>query len=77
MKEKLKQSILEKEIQMKKLAPLIDKNPVCSNLFNKVLIEKAVLRKQLEELNNDTFFGRVKRFLPKNQKLICDYFPNA
>ena len=74
MKEKLKQSILEKEMQMKKLAPLIDNNPVCSNLFNKVLIEKAVLRKQLEELNNDTFFGRVKRFLPKNQKLICDYF---
>ncbi|MCM1009660.1 MAG: hypothetical protein NC390_02115 [Fusobacterium sp.] len=74
MKEKLKQSIREKEMQMAKLAPLIDKNPVCSNLFNKVLIEKAVLRKQLEELNSDTFFGRVKRFLPKNQKLICDYF---
>lgn len=77
MKEKLKQSIREKEIQMKKLAPLIEKNPVCSNLFNKVLIEKAVLRKQLEELNNNTFFGRVKRFLPKNQTLICDYFKNA
>ena len=77
MKEKLKQSIRDKEIQMKKLAPLIDKNPICSNLFNKVLIEKAVLRKQLEELNNDTFFGRVKRFLPKNQTLICDYFKNA
>lgn len=77
MKEKLKQSIREKEIQMKRLAPLIEKNPVCSNLFNKVLIEKAVLRKQLEELNNNTFFGRVKRFLPKNQTLICDYFKNA
>ena len=60
MREKLKQSIREKEMQMKKLAPLIDKNPVCSNLFNKV--------------NNDTFFKKVKRFLPKNQTLICDYF---
>ena len=77
MKEKLRQSIREKEIQMKKLAPLIEKSSVCSNLFNKVLIEKAVLRKQLEELNNNTFFGRVKRFLPKNQTLICDYFKNA
>ncbi len=74
MKEKLKQSIREKENQMRKLAPLVDKNPICSDLFNKVLIEKAVLRKQLEDLNNDTFFGRVKRFLPKNQTLICDYF---
>lgn len=74
MKEKLKQSIREKENQMRKLAPLVDKNPICSDLFNKVLIEKAVLRKQLEELNNETFFKRVKRFLPKNQTLICDYF---
>ena len=74
MKDKLIQSIREKEIQMKRLAPLIDKNPVCSNLFNKVLIEKAVLRKQLDEITNNTFFGRVKRFLPKDQTLICDYF---
>ena len=74
MKEKLKQSIREKENQMRKLAPLVDKNPICSDLFNKVLLEKAVLRKQLEELNNETFFKRVKRFLPKNQTLICDYF---
>lgn len=74
MKNKLMQSIREKEIQMQKLAPLIDKNPMCSNLFNKVLIEKAVLKKQLDELNNNTFFRRVKRFLPKSQTMICDYF---
>lgn len=74
MKAKLEELIHKKEIQMQKLAPLIDKNPLCSELFNKVLIEKAVLRKKLDALNNDTFFKRVKRFLPKEQALICDYF---
>ena len=45
MKQKLIELIREKEIQMQKLAPLIDKNPLCSELFNKVLIEKAILRR--------------------------------
>lgn len=74
MKTKLIELIHEKEVQMQKLAPLVDKNPLCSELFNKVLIEKAILRKKLDELNNDTFFKRIKRFLPKDQPLICDYF---
>ena len=77
MKQKLIELIREKEIQMQKLAPLIDKNPLCSELFNKVLIEKAILRKKLDSLNNETFFKRVKRFLPKDQTLICDYFKQS
>ena len=44
----------------------------CKN--NSITSKYCSLKKQLEELNNDTFFKRVKRFLPKNQTLICDYF---
>lgn len=74
MKEKLKSSIREKEIQLSKLKEHIDKSEVCSDLYNKMLIEKAVLKKQLEELQNKSLVNRIKHLLPKREKLICDYF---
>ena len=74
MKEKLKSSIREKEIQLSKLKEHIDKSEVCSDLYNKMLIEKAVLKKQLEDLQNKSIVNRIKHLLPKREKLICDYF---
>lgn len=74
MKEKLKISIREKEIQLSKLKEHIDKSEVCSDLYNKMLIEKAVLKKQLEDLQNKSIINRIKHLLPKREKLICDYF---
>lgn len=74
MKEKLKISIREKEIQLSKLKEHIDKSEVCSDLYNKMLIEKAVLKKQLEDLQNKSIVNRIKHLLPKREKLICDYF---
>jgi len=74
VKEKLKSSIREKEIQLSKLKEHIDKSEVCSDLYNKMLIEKAVLKKQLEELQNKSLVNRIKHLLPKREKLICDYF---
>ena len=74
VKEKLKISIREKEIQLSKLKEHIDKSEVCSDLYNKMLIEKAVLKKQLEDLQNKSIAGRIKHLLPRREKLICDYF---
>jgi DNA-binding HxlR family transcriptional regulator len=74
VKEKLKISIREKEIQLSKLKEHIDKSEVCSDLYNKMLIEKAVLKKQLEDLQNKSIVNRIKHLLPKREKLICDYF---
>ena len=74
VKEKLKISIREKEIQLSKLKEHIDKSEVCSDLYNKMLIEKAVLKKQLEDLQNKSLVNRIKHLLPKREKLICDYF---
>lgn len=74
MKRELISSIQQKELQLSKLREHIDKSEVCSDLYNKVLIEKAILTKQLEDLQNRSIVNRIKHLLPRQEKLICDYF---
>ena len=74
MKRELISSIREKEVQLAKLKEHIDKSEVCSDLYNKVLLEKAILKKQLEDLQNNSIVNRIKHLLPRQEKLICDYF---
>lgn len=74
MKRKILSSIREKEIQLSKLRAHIDKSEVCSGLYNKILIEKAILKQQLDDLQNKSLMNRIKHLLPRQEKLICDYF---
>ena len=75
VKKELIASINEKEQQLIKLKEHIDKSEVCSDLYNKVLLEKAILKKQLDDLRNNTMMERIKHLIPrKGEKLICDYF---
>ncbi len=75
MKKELIASIKEKELQLAKLKEHIDKSEVCSDLYNKVLIEKAILKKQLENLQQNSVIERIKHLIPRHrEKLICDYF---
>ena len=71
---KLKEEILEKENQLKKLNLHADKSSVCSDLYNKVVLEKAELTKQLEDLESNNLKNKLKNILPKKKTLICDYF---
>lgn len=70
----LKQAIREKEIQLAKLEAHVDKSSVCSDLYNKVVLEKAILNKDLQDLDKNNFLEAVKRIMPKRKVLICDYF---
>ena len=74
MKNQLIKSIKEKEIQLAKLKEHADKSVVCSDLYNKVVLEKAILKKQLADLNNNKVISIVKNLLPRKKELICDYF---
>ena len=84
MKRKLIASIREKELQLAILKVHIDKSEVCSDLYNKMLLEKAILKKQLAilkmacynciDLQNNSLVNRIKHLLPRQEKLICDYF---
>lgn len=70
----LKDAIRVKEIQLAKLKTHVDKSTVCSDLYNKVVLEKAILSKELQDLENNTFMTKVKKFIPHKKTLICDYF---
>lgn len=77
MKKELIKSIKEKEIQLAKLKEHIDKSSVCSDLYNKVVLEKAILKKELENLDKNKFIDGLKNLLPRKKVLICDYFRNS
>ena len=74
VKKELIKSIREKELQLEKLRAHIDKSSVCSDLYNKVVLEKAILKKELEDSNKNSFMERVRNLVPRKKTLICDYF---
>ncbi len=74
MKKELIQSIREKEIQLAKLKEHIEKSSVCSDLYNKVVLEKAILKKELENSQKNKIFENIKNLIPRKKTLICDYF---
>ena len=70
----LKDAIREKEIQLSKLKTHVDKSAICSDLYNKVVLEKAILNKELQDNDAVDFLSRVKSLMPHKKTLICDYF---
>lgn len=74
MKKELIQSIREKEIQLAKLKEHVEKSSICSDLYNKVVLEKAILKKELEDSQKNTFMDRIINLVPRKKTLICDYF---
>lgn len=74
MKNKLLQSIKEKEIQLAKLESHVDKSSVCSDLYNKLVLEKAILKKELADIGRNKFLDNVRSIFPKKKIFICDYF---
>ncbi len=74
MKKELLLAIKEKEIQLAKLKLHIDKSSVCGDLYNKLVLEKAILKKELEDSQKSNVIDGIKKFIPHKKTLICDYF---
>lgn len=74
MKKELLLSIKEKEMQLAKLKIHIDKSSICGDLYNKLVLEKAILKKELEDSEKVNFVENFKKFIPRKKTLICDYF---
>ncbi len=74
MKRELIKSIREKEIQLAKLREHVDKSSVCSDLYNKVVLEKAILKKELDDMDKSKFLDNLRNIIPHKKTLICDYF---
>ena len=62
MEKKLTQQIKEKEIQLAKLKEHIEKSSICSDLYNKVVLEKAILKKQLDDLEKSKFAFIITKY---------------
>lgn len=73
-KQKLVKKIKDTELQIKRLDYHATNSDVCSDLYNSLILQKAVLKKDLENLNKNPLVEKVKRLLPRREKLICDYF---
>ena len=74
MKNELIKSIREKEIQLAKLKEHAEKSSVCNDLYNKVVLEKAILKKELEDSSKSPLIEGIKNLIPHKKTLICDYF---
>lgn len=72
-KHQLKKQILQKELQIKKMH-LHQENDVCNSIYNSLILEKAILNKQLEVLEENQFVKKLKNIFSRREKLICDYW---
>ena len=70
----LESAIKEKEIQLSKLQKNVDKSNICSDLYNKIVLEKAILNKELKDIKNNSLSDKIKQLFPRKKTLICDYF---
>ena len=73
-KQQLEKRINQTELQIKKLAMQASGNEVCEDLYNSLILQKAILKKQLEEASKNPIIESVKKLVPHREKLICDYF---
>lgn len=73
-KKDLKKAIKEKEIQLSKLEQHMDQSKTCAEVYNNVVLEKAILNQELKEMGKNKFAERIKKLIPHKKTLICDYF---
>lgn len=73
--EEIKESIKMCTLRLKTIQPhLTDEKVALNESFNKLLIEKAILKEQLKH-KEPSFLSKLIKKLNNNKKvLICDYF---
>ena len=71
----LRQSILKHNTELSKLKDELETSILANERYNKILIQKAMCKKELDNALNKSFFSALfKKFANRNEKLICDYF---
>ena len=73
-KQQLKKRIQQAELQIKKLNMLATDSDVCEDLYNSLILQKAVMKKELQDMEKNPFIEKIKNIIPRRKKLICDYF---
>ena len=73
-KQLLNKRIQQIELQLKKLSQTSTTNDVCEGLYNSLVLQKAILKKELQDLNKNPIVEKIRKIMPHREKLICDYF---
>lgn len=73
-KKQIKKQISLKELQIKNLHLHQASSEICGSLYNSLILEKAVLKKELEELEKNPLIEGIKKMFSSDEKRICDYW---
>ena len=76
-KAKLFAQIMKCKTEIDNLKPNIEKCESIMALYNKKIIEKAVLTKELKDFENNFILKLVRKFTPCQERTIDDYFINS
>lgn len=73
-KKSLEEQIEEKELQIQQFKMRLESSDLCEEQYNKAILEKAILKKELEDSKKNKIVEAVKEILPHKKERICDYF---
>ncbi len=60
--------------QIEQIKNKVDESKELNILYNRLLIERAHVRKKLKEAESKNIFSYLPKFKKKKKKIICDYF---
>lgn len=73
--EEIKEAIQTCKMRLLTIKPHLSEDKSALNeSFNRLLIEKAILRNELMRKNPSFLSELVKKIKPRKKELICDYF---
>ena len=75
MLDKTKSAVNLCRVKLENHKSRLNKSNEANIVYNRVLIEKAVLEHDMKK-NPFGFFDNIKRIFTKEEKRICDYFKN-
>lgn len=78
-KEEIIKKLEDTEEQISKFRKRLKTSDLCEDLYDNAILQKAILLKQLEDCDKNSFVENVKngikKLVPNRKKtLICDYF---
>ena len=71
---KIRQSILKYNTELLRLQPKLADCEEANIKYNKILIQKAMLKQELDEVKKPIFKKVISLFKNKKEKMISDYF---
>lgn len=73
-RKRLKQTMALLKIKIENLKPHIEESDRLNKTYNQLLIEKAIIKDELDRTKPNFLDKFKKLFKPRNKKLISDYF---